>query len=117
VPVTVTVEVAAPAVSEAAMTTDCWPPALRVNCDGVAVTPAGMPETVTLTWELKPFRAVMPMVMVVEEPCCVEAFAGTESEKSAAGGGGLPPPPEEPPPHPHSKNRMSDKSGATRIGE
>ncbi len=114
-PATVRAEVATAAVSEAAITTDCWPPGLRLNREGVAVTPVGIPETVTLTCELKPFIVVTPIVTVVEEPCCVDAFAGTESEKSADGGG-LPPPPEEPP-QPPNKNRLRNNTGAVRIGK
>ena len=69
-----------------------------MNCEGAAVTPVGIPVTVTLTAELNPFKAVTLTVTELEEPVATVTLVGcTVSVKSGGGGGGDEVPPPEPP--------------------
>ena len=66
---------AAPAVAEAdAVRLTCWPvPGVRVNVDGVAVTPCGKPVKATATEPLKPLAATAVTVTDCAAPPAVKA--------------------------------------------
>jgi len=56
------------AVTAAEKTTFCVAPGRIVKLEGVAVTPAGRPDTTTLIGEEKPLYPVAPKVYVLGDP-------------------------------------------------
>ena len=84
----VTVKVALPrgAVDSAARVTVSGALADRLNSEGVAVTPVGMPVRVTLACELNPFKAVRLMLTDAEDPNATETLVGCIVRVKSGGG-------------------------------
>ena len=109
---TVTLALPAVAVLAAEIVTVSCAPAARLNWEGEAVTPAGIPLTVMLACESNPFRPVRLTVTVFDAPSATETLEGdTVSAKS--GGGEVPPPGGEfdPPPQLEKLNAARSKPG------
>jgi hypothetical protein len=86
VPVTVRVAVPRAAVgSPESVTVCCWPEE-RLNPEGMAVTPAGIPVIVTLACEANPFAPVRPTETVVEDPDVSETLVGCIVSVKSGGG-------------------------------
>jgi hypothetical protein len=89
-PVNVMVELPAAAFDEAVSVTLCAMPGVRVNAEGLAVTPAGNPLSETFTLSVNPFIAVAVTAIACPFAPAINARppGATAKEKSAAGGGG-----------------------------
>jgi len=82
VPVMVTVGPAAPALADAVKVTVLWP---AETAPKVAVTPAGNPEAASATVPLKPFRALIAMLLVPLVPGLNATLAGVAERVKLAG--------------------------------
>lgn len=82
VPVMVTVEVPGFAVLDAVRVTTLWPP---VPAPKVAVTPVGKLEAVSATVPLKPFRALMAMVLAPLVPGLMLKLVGVAARVKLGG--------------------------------
>ena len=82
VPVIVTVAVSAAAVLAAVKVTVVWPPLMAPK---LAMTPDGNPEAASATVLLKPFKAVMAMVLVTVAPALRLTLAGVAETVKLAG--------------------------------
>ena len=122
VPVRVMVALPAAAVAAAAISTVCAVPGIKVNFDGLAVTPEGRPEIVTATVPVKPFCGAALTLMVCAWPPGLSAIvAGVEDSEKSAGWVGLtaacdPPPQDMRPKHINERHAedASFKRGCSR---
>ena len=96
--------------------TVCWPEAERLKEEGDALTPDGIPLTLTLICPENPFKGEAEICTVADKPCPRAILPGfTVIEKSAGGGGG--PEDDEDPPQPASVTKLMVMSriGAQRM--
>ena len=85
VPVTVTVASPVAALAAAVNVTFCGVPGVRLSVDGLAVTPAGRPLSLTLTVPLKPFIGTASTETVLPAPPCDTAILDGPSAKVKSG--------------------------------
>src|SRR5439155_1729457 len=96
VPVNVTVEVAAVALSAAVSVVLCATPGARLNVAGFAVTPAGNPAIATFTIPVKPLTGTaFRLICCPAPPGTSGMLAGVAVRVKSPAAAGMEPPPQD----------------------